>query len=472
MNSQEAFIKQKEILDYYRANQPALLLTPQKRSEQETFTEIGIYNMPVNRPVGYLRLFPQDFIVEEKTQNNKYIRINEFLDQQNISGSPDEKNRTLYANLIKIGIPTNIALEKTAAVIGFPASKMGYAGLKDADAITAQLIALPNLNIPIEEIINKKIPNVFLTNFYYGQGTLNPGDLQENIFTITVRTKEVLEEAKLREQLETLKTKGFLNYYQSQRFGGLRLMSHQLGKLILRQEYQKAITEFLFRTSEYDIPLVVNLRQEAERAYPNWSAVSKVYEKLPYTFFNELRALEYLIKEPTNYIGALFHINDQTQLWIYAYVSLLFNKYISYLESIDFKTDRQFPLLLSDKSEDREIYAQVLKEDGIINLQESLRPFKFIQLKRRLVAGRSFPKEIEFKIFGKCLVITFALGKGAYATTFLANLFELFLGLPIPKWVELNEIDPKEILGLGNIKKVKEIFKDEFYSKQEFDKAG
>ena len=110
MNTQEAWEKQQEVIEYYKKNDPGVLERKKGWSEDKIFSEIGIENMPDNRPAGYLRLFPQDFIVEEKIRD-KIIRINEF-NSINSKQEIIEKEKTLYAHLVKICIPTNVPIER------------------------------------------------------------------------------------------------------------------------------------------------------------------------------------------------------------------------------------------------------------------------------------------------------------------------------------------------------------------------
>ncbi len=464
MNSQEAWQKQQEIIEYYKEKNPKLLERKKSCLESEIFNKIGIWNIPLDRPLGYMRLLPQDFIVEEKLEDGRVIKINE-INKADIKQEISEKEKTLYAHLIKIGIPTNVAIERLSEFLQFNINKIGYAGLKDADAITAQLVTMSGIKLSIKEIEKIKTPNILLTSFYYASGSLSPGDLEGNVFTITIRTKEKVDEVNFNIKLKNIEKFGVLNYFQAQRFGGLRLISHKLGKLILQGNYELAIKYFLLKTNEYDIPLVFNLRKEAEKVYPDWRKIQKIYEEFPYSFFNELRVIEYLNNDPDNFIGALIKIEDQTQLWVYAYSSWIFNKYLSQYSETKGCIDEEFPISLSDNPKDYKIYKKYLVEDKTLNFVRNLYPFKFIQLKKRLIPARIFPKDIDYRVFEGGVLINFSLPRACYATTFLSNLFELSQGLPIPDWVSTKEIDPKEILEQGSIKEIKEIFKDCWYSK-------
>ena len=467
MTSQEAWQQQQKVMEDYRTRQPALLINKRRRSEAEIFQEIGIWQLPHDKTLGYIRLHPQDFLVEEKLTDGKVIKLTPIAYGQEPIVKRDDKTNTLYAEMIKIGIPTEIAVKRLADSLNFKANKIGYAGLKDADAITAQLISFSGIALVPKDIIKQKISNVHLKNFYYDKGSVSIGNLSANIFTIAIRTKELVDKAKFSIKIQQIAKYGVLNYFQSQRFGGLRLSSHLLGQAILQGDYELCIKIYLFKENPDDIPLITNLRREAKKAFPNWLKIEQIFAELPYTFFNELKIIKYLIDQPDNFLGALINLKEQTTLWVYAYASWLFNKYLSLYAKDRGVTGEKFSLLLSDQVSDQKIYQEFLEEDKTTDFIKHLRPFKFIQLKRRQVPGRIFPEELDYKIFDRGVVLKFSLPKASYATTLLANLFEICQGLPIPDWVKTEEVDTLALLGQGSIAELKQIFKDCWYSKLE-----
>ena len=98
-------------------------------------------------------------------------------------------------------------------------------------------------------------------------------------------------------------------------------------------------------------------------------------------------------------------------------------------------------MLISPEPKDSLIYKKYLAEDGTENFLKNLLPLKITYLARRKVKARIFPENISFKVFPAGAVISFSLPKGAYATTFLANIFKLYEDEPIPAWVKDTEID-------------------------------
>ncbi|MDD4332766.1 MAG: tRNA pseudouridine(13) synthase TruD [Patescibacteria group bacterium] len=456
MDSQEAWKKQRKIIKDLEKNNPELLEPKNRRKEADVFKEIGIWNIPQNKPKGYLRYFFEDFIVEEKTEKGEVIPINIFS-QANREREKNEK--TLYANMVKIGITTTDAIERLKQTLNFN-GRIGYAGLKDEYALTAQLIAFRDQPIAIEDVAEKNILNLKLSDLHYGKDFLRPGDLEGNLFTITVRTEDKIDESLLAAKIDNIEKYGILNYYQSQRFGSVRLDSHKIGKLIMQGKYELAIRYILFKTNEYEMPLIAELKKEAEKIYPNFLEIAKIFERLPYSFLNELKIVEYLKNKPNNFIGALNEVKNSATICLYAYSSLLFNKYLSEYSREKGCVNEEFPLLLSDDPDDHKFYQKYLAEDGTENFLKNLQPLKFVYLTKRTTPGRIYPANLKFKIFAGGAVVQFFLRKGSYATTFLANLFELYEDKPVPEWVGREEIDAKELMGQGNLNEVREIFKD------------
>jgi tRNA pseudouridine13 synthase len=457
----DLFKKEREVFEEYKKINPQLFISP-KISEKEILSSIGIELDFPPRPKGYLRLYPQDFIVEEVSIDGE---ISEIEPRENKEPLPQFSPFTIYADLVKVGISTSQAIFSLAKSLNIKPDKIGYGGFKDINAITSQRVSFPRADFQILENIKKvSFPNFFLTNFSFGKGTISPGKIFGNRFTIFVRTKEKLKEELIAKKIDEIKEKGFLNFYGPQRFGTPRLLSHHFGKLILQGKYKEAVLDFLFRPGLKGLPLINNWREEGKKLSPNWEKVEEHFKRFPYTFREELRLLSYLKNQPSDWVGALIFLKDQTTLWVYAYASYVFNLLISLEKEI--KLPEKIPLLLSDKKEDWEIYKFWLEKDGIKNFLKTLKPFRFIVLKRRLVKRRIFSQQIRFKILPEGLILSFILEKGAYATTFLMNLFEIETGEPIPEWVKTKEYDIKKELGIGSIEKVKEILGKEIFQIQ------
>ncbi|MCK4592674.1 tRNA pseudouridine(13) synthase TruD [Candidatus Parcubacteria bacterium] len=446
----EAKLKEQEIFEWYRDNKKESLSPPQI-NEEEIFRRIGIAIPAKSRPQGYLRLYPEDFIVEEVSQEKEVSEI-----------EPEEKEIhpdhpfCLGCNLVKTGISTFDAQNLLASALEIKNGRITYAGLKDVNAITSQKIVFLDLNAEIFERIKKvSFSNLFLTNFHLEEKGISPGRLYGNRFTILLRTEEKISEQDFSKHIAEIKEKGFKNFYSTQRFGTPRFSSHIFGKLILQGKFKETIFTFFTEPGLQEMPIIKEKRGEAKNCFGDWKKIEEIFSELPFTFRNELQLLSYLKENPENFIGALIFFKDQTRFWMYAYSSYLFNKIIS-IEGLDLP--EKLPLLLSNYQLDKDLYRPWLEKDEIGNYEKNISHFRFMQLTRRFVKTRLFPEEILFKTVPEGIILSFILEKGAYATTFLANFFEVKEKLPIPRWIKSERYDTKKLLGTGSVEAVKENF--------------
>lgn len=457
MQSVDDITKERKALEWYKENNPEYLI-PLSVTEKEIFSRIGISASSLFRTPGYIRLYPSDFIVEEVTEKKEISEI-----------EPVQKEFSplfplnLGCSLVKTGISTFDAINILANLIQIKNGRITYAGLKDVNAITSQKIVFQSLNSDIFDQIKKvSLPNAFLTNFSSEKKGLSIGDLTGNRFSILIRTKDKSDEKKLFSAIEKVKVEGFLNFYSTQRFGTPRFLSHYLGMLILQGKYKEAVYNFFIKEGMQETPLIIEKRKKAKEIFGNWHKMGEVFLELPFTFRNELQLLGYLKQEPEDFIGALIFFKDQTKFWIYSYASFLFNQIIS---QKDVDLPEKVPLLLSYHPDDLAIYKFWLENDKINNFKNNIRPFRFIKLERRFVKTRIFPKNVLVKTVPEGVSLSFVLEKGVYATTFLANFFEIKEGLPLPEWVKTDEHDTKKLLGIGSLEAVREIFKENISSR-------
>jgi len=443
--------KEKEVFEKYKKESPELLFL-HPVLEKDIFSRIGIDISFPSRPRGHLRFYLQDFVVEEISKEGEISEVG--LKENKISPTFPFN---LGCDLIKVGVSTFDALNILAETLQIKIRRITYAGLKDTNALTSQKIIFLDVGAGLLEKIKKlSFPNFFLSNFSIKKEFLSPGRLFGNRFFIFVRTKEKINEESFSQTLEKIKKDGFLNFYFSQRFGEPRLINHYIGKLILQGKYEEAIFNFLTNSGLSEIPLIREKRNEAKKHFGNWQKIEEIFFEFPFTFRNEISLVSYLKNNPTDFLGALIFVKDATQIFVFSYASYLFNKILS-LSQKGLELPEEIPLFLSSDLRDRKVYQFWLEKDEIENFEDNIQPFiKFFKLKRRIVKTRIFPKEVSFKIFPEGVTLSFILEKGAYATTFLANLFELKEGLPIPDWVKTKEFDLKSEFGLGNLEKAKE----------------
>ncbi len=157
-----------------------------------------------------LKQLPEDFIVREVSPVK-----------------PKPSGKYLYLKLTKKNWNTLDAVKKIAAILNIPEKKIGFAGTKDRNAITEQVISVEFGDK--RKIAAIQIQDISLAVLGHGDEPISLGDLQGNEFEIVVRNLESDVAIKPITQTE--------NYFDEQRFGKYNAV---IGKHILKKEFAEA----------------------------------------------------------------------------------------------------------------------------------------------------------------------------------------------------------------------------------------
>lgn len=124
----------------------------------------------------------------------------------------------LYLTLKRQGLTTRQVVDQLAGRYDQPAGAIGYAGLKDKEAVTIQTFSLP-VSLSEEEARSKSLGAPWeVVGIQRHRNKLKVGHLLGNRFTIILSgTEKGLAEA--RAIGDCLKTRGLPNYFGGQRFG-------------------------------------------------------------------------------------------------------------------------------------------------------------------------------------------------------------------------------------------------------------
>lgn len=113
-------------------------------------------------------------------------------------------------------------------------SSFNYAGVKDRRSKTTQWFSVRKLN-PLRLLERTKcLRNIHIGNITFKDKPLKLGKLQGNRFRIALRNVIASDEL-INMAMESLKEKGFVNYYGLQRFGNVKeVPTYEVGiKLLL-----------------------------------------------------------------------------------------------------------------------------------------------------------------------------------------------------------------------------------------------
>lgn len=448
--------KEKELLDELRLFRPELLV-PQSKNSESILKEVGIQKTQKVVGKAYLKSTYTDFIVEEIQNDGTVITIDSQGLPFQIPEQISPKGLTVYATLVKIGISTLEATTRIAEALGIDKSAIGYAGIKDAVAVTAQKISIRG-GVSIEQVQGLKLPQIFLKDLYLDKGVVTMGGLYGNRFSIVLRLIGEAQEAVIAEKINTIQRDGLVNYYGPQRFGSPRFQSHYLGKLVLTAQYEELVQAILIRSTPFEWPIVVQLREKASQVYGKWQEMKDIFSTLPYIFRQEIILLDRLCavgSRSIDWLKILSPLFEQLDFWAKSYASLLANELLSDAQSQNKKLSDTIPLLLNTKDthEVDVLYSKYLERDNVQNFRSVLQRSFFIRKgENSYLQTRLFPKNIVYKFVEGNFVIGFDLPKGAYATTVLYELFDI-----VERDIQFQELyfDSKRELQTGSLDLIK-----------------
>lgn len=299
-----------------------------------------------------IKQIPEDFVVKER------IKLN-FSEGKNS-----------YFKLKKRGWTTLNALMRIATNLGVGLDSFGYAGNKDRQAVTEQVISI--FNVPKDKVENLNVRDIELTFLGKGNRKINLGDLDGNDFVIIVRD--------LKKKI-AIKKKKIKNFFDEQRFG-MKKNNHLVGKALVKGDFKKACEIIGLEVSE------------------------------------------------NNYVNALRTVNKKMlRFYIHAYQSYLFNKVLEKIDSYKKIPVPGFLTKFKDKKIEK-LYLTLLKKENIILKDFIIKSYKevssegsnrdaYVNLKKLKI---KWDKDELNKGKLKALV-SFSLGKGEYGTVVVKELF-------------------------------------------------
>ncbi len=427
-----------------RAKQPERVDRDALPDPNLVLQKIGVTFLSPDRPEGYLRLFPQDFIVEEILPDGHVVEI---LQAEPFDPSIED-TRTLWADLIKANLSGPHAVADLQHLLGLDSQRIGYAGMKDAVAVTSQRVTLRGVTKEQAEAVESK--RLFLRPVRYGNGVLQPGNLKGNRFTLTIRCQS---DAPIDTAMQALAQHGFLNFFGPQRFGP-RLNSHIQGKLILQNDVEGAIRSFMCEPGSLDLPLYRDLRLAMNECFGNWQAMLEIAQHFPFTMRDELTMLRALIVEPKKTRYAMSLIKDEIKMLVNAYSSWLINRYLSHLVQTGAPIPAEIPLPFSPNGPLME-YRDMMAEEGTLSFMEAMAQYPYLQTSTKTIPAKIMPEGLRWEKIPQGWVVRFSLNKGAYATSCLSHVFRLYEGLPVPPWVQREEVDGFAVIHEGSIETIK-----------------
>lgn len=270
---------------------------------------------------GRLKKTPDDFIVTERS-----IKVEPISDSALATRDPSLALYT-YAHVKSRNWETNRLLQELSKQLGIRQDKISFAGTKDKRAVTTQLMSF---EAPAENVKAINLEEVEVFGIVVSPRVLKIGDLFGNDFEIVITDLE-LSENELRENISATeehlaKLNGYPNFFGVQRFGVIRPVTKDIGKLIIQKRFEDAIWFYIAHPINGEPKKDFETRAEFERCWDFEWAIRNYPRHLNF----ERILISYLIAHPEDYIGALDRLpKNLAIMFIHAYQSYLFNQILS-----------------------------------------------------------------------------------------------------------------------------------------------
>lgn len=238
-----------------------------------------------------------------------------------------EEFKICEAVMYKDSIDTLQAVSLIANGLKINQKRIGYAGTKDKRAKTTQMLTFFCIGVKQIVGLNKNFHNVKLGNFRLRHGdALRLGDLSGNRFKLVIRQVSETDNEIISSGVESLKTRGFYNYFGRQRFGSCaEAPTHAVGKFLILNNVKEAVELILKpRTSGKE-------REEVQFARHLWSSQPEKAHQA-YALIERINCVEKFLLEglskckPNDHLGAFQYIPRNMRLmYLHAYQSYVFN---------------------------------------------------------------------------------------------------------------------------------------------------
>ncbi len=248
--------------------------------------------------------------------------LDDFMVQEIPLYQPSGEGQHIYVLLEKRGITTLEAVRLIACALGVPPRAVGYAGRKDARAVTRQTVSIDGVDPAQVEALT--LPGIGILSVSRHRNKLKLGHLAGNRFTILVRAVPQDSLPLAEAVLAALSLRGVPNYFGQQRFG-MRQNTHLLGWALLRGDNEEFVLEYLGRPHQGERP-----DSQAARAAVDAGNYDAALTQWPNDLREERRVLAALVRHDLDVSRAVRVLDrGMRRFCVSAYQSYLFNRLLA-----------------------------------------------------------------------------------------------------------------------------------------------
>lgn len=254
---------------------------------------------------GRIKVTPADFRVEE-------LPLYE----------PCGHGQHTYLKIEKEGLSTFQAIRLIARALGIDVREIGYAGLKDAQAVTVQTISVGD--VPVERAARLKIDGIRVLEVSRHTNKLKVGHLRGNRFEIRIREVTPAALPAAQAIVDVLSRRGVPNFFGEQRFG-VRGDTHLLGRALVQGNHEGFVRRYLGMPHPDETPQIRQARQLFDEGQ-----IAAALDLWPFSLAEERIVLQALLKYPGDYARAVRSLPHKLlKFFASAYQSALFNRLLA-----------------------------------------------------------------------------------------------------------------------------------------------
>ena len=238
----------------------------------------------------------------------------------------------LYLWIEKSGITTRDLLTQLSQGLKLKERDLGYAGLKDARALTRQMISIPFNKFDQVKKLNLNSAKILSIDRHSNK--LRLGHLAGNRFTITLREIGINAQSRTEAILTELQKRGVPNLFGEQRYGILG-NSAKLGLLLIQKDFTAFCREFIG-----DPQVIHNPEWKKAAQHYRQGEVHSAIDILPKRMHDERRLLQ-ILADGRSHQAAVFSLpKNLLRLFLSAAQSHFFNQLLMQrLSTLDQLTD-------------------------------------------------------------------------------------------------------------------------------------
>ena len=248
-------------------------------------------------------------------------RLEDFRVEEIPLYDPCGEGTHVYFRVAKEGVATQVAVGRIARYMGVRPAEIGLAGLKDAAAVTSQMMSLEHADPDKLAAYGDSQVRVTWTGRHANK--LRMGHLAGNRFTIRIRQAGPEHLAGARRILDVLAARGVPNYFGPQRFG-LRGDTAELGRALVKEDLDRFVALYLGRSRPDDPPDCRAARDAFDAGF-----LDRAIQCWPRHYGDERRALA-AYKKKRRPAQALAAIDKRMRgFYVSAFQSLMFNEVLA-----------------------------------------------------------------------------------------------------------------------------------------------